>query len=300
MKLSVQTSCILIFCAVIFCNCSKHTGKQIAQAPLPQVQERRLLLNQGQKLQVDNTISATNSVEMMGQSMDVKMDIIMASQLEVKEKRDTAYNISFVTTRIATNMEMMGQTTNYDSDKKDDDNEMAKAMKDKINVPVEMEVNNDGKVINIKKDTTKPVNKEADAMASMMSSMNAGGDERTTAGNIFLVLSKDLKTGDKWSDSVITTEGKTYNDYTIVSTDGDSTKVTLTGKQSIIKSIEAQGMEMTVTLENKLSGEIIVDKKTSVVTRKSVTTEGTGTTEIMGQSVPMTTKGTSTSLVKQL
>ncbi len=190
----------------------------------------------------------------------------------------------------------MGQAMSYDSDKKDDTaSELSKALKDKINVPVEMEMNDEGKLVSAKKDTSA---KSKQGMGDMIGGI--GTDETTLTDDLFLLVPKNIKVGDTWSDSVITDGLKTYRDYTVKSLQGSDATVTLSGKQVMNKIMENMGMEMTMTMDSKLTGEIIVDTRSSIIKQRSLTADGTGSMDVMGQSVPMTTKVETTSTAKSL
>jgi hypothetical protein len=58
------------------------------------------------------------------------------------------------------------------------------------------------------------------------------------------------------------------------------------------------GTEVTVNMESKISGEAIVNTATGVIREKKTSMEGTGSTEIMGQSMPISNKVTITTTVK--
>jgi hypothetical protein len=57
-------------------------------------------------------------------------------------------------------------------------------------------------------------------------------------------------------------------------------------------SVEAQGMQMDLTVSAKSEGLVIVDTKTSLVKKRTSVTDVTGSIETMGQSMPMTSKVT--------
>ena len=59
-------------------------------------------------------------------------------------------------------------------------------------------------------------------------------------------------------------------------------------------------MEVTVNMDSKLSGQAIVDTSTGIVKEKTLTVEGTGSAEMMGQAIPMTSKIITTTTVKTL
>ena len=55
-------------------------------------------------------------------------------------------------------------------------------------------------------------------------------------------------------------------------------------------SLETQGMQMDMSMSSKTEGEIMVDTKTSLVKKRSSVMDLEGTIDMMGQSVPMTSK----------
>ena len=81
---------------------------------------------------------------------------------------------------------------------------------------------------------------------------------------------------------------------------GNDAILTLSGTQSTNKKIEQQGMEVNVTMESKLSGESTVDLTTGIVKQKSLVMDGAGNADAMGQAIPITTKITSNTIVKNL
>lgn len=254
----------------------------------------------GQKFQTDNTIKTTTSMEMMGQQMDIKADITVVRQLEVKDKKDKLYTITSTITRMATDMDMMGQTINYDSDNKaDTSNEMGKILREKINVPATLEMGEDGKVIPGKKEAAKE-GADAGGMAAMMKNMGIADDDAILTDDMFIPVPKNIKAGDTWSDSIIVEGQKTYRDYTVKSIQNNDAVVSIGGKLLTDKKMENQGMEMTLIMESTITGELTLDTNTGVIKQRTLTVDGSGNIDMMGQQVPMTTKVETTSVTKNL
>jgi hypothetical protein len=254
----------------------------------------------GQKFQTDNTIKTTTSMEMMGQQMDIKADITVVRQLEVKDKKDKLYTITSTITRMATDMDMMGQTINYDSDNKaDTSNEMGKILREKINVPATLEMGEDGKVIPGKKEGAKE-GADAGGMAAMMKNMGIADDDAILTDDMFIPVPKNIKAGDTWSDSIIVEGQKTYRDYTVKSIQNNDAVVSIGGKLLTDKKMENQGMEMTLLMESTITGELTLDTTTGVIKQRTLTVDGSGNIDMMGQQVPMTTKVETTSVTKNL
>jgi hypothetical protein len=260
----------------------------------------KLLLTKGQKIQVDNNIKSLISQEMMGQAVEITIDASMVHQLEVKDKKPSSYLLSSTLTRLTTNGSAMGQEMKFDSDKKEDlESETGKAMKNQLNVTKEVEVDDNAVVIvGVKKDTGTVAGGQ---LMDIVNNVTGGAnDESNGASAAFNVMPAGKKVGDSWSDSSITEEIKTYRNYTIKGITGNDATVVLSGKQITKKKVEQQGMEINVNMEGVLSGEGIVDMTTGLVKQRTTVLDGTGSAEIMGQTMPVTTKITTTTTVKTI
>ena len=261
----------------------------------------KLILTKGQKLQIDNTVKSLTNMDLMGQSMEMTSDATMTHQVEVKDKRETIYTVASTITKITSSGNAMGQAYTFDSDKKEDlESEIGKAMKGQLNVTHEADFNTAGTVISEKKavSTEAP---NSNPMMDMMKNLTGGGNnDGGGAGEIFQVLPMGKKPGDSWTDSSIAEGSKTYKTYTLKEIKGNDAILTLSGTQSTNKKIEQQGMEVNVTMESKLSGESTVDLTTGIVKQKSMVVDGAGNADAMGQAIPITTKITSNTIVKNL
>lgn len=283
-----------IVSCVVFLTISVTVGAQGKKAG-----KNKLFLKAGQKFQTDNTVKTVTSMEMMGQQMEIKADVTVNRQLDIKEKKESMYNIVSTIKRMVTTADMMGQSMSYDSDKTEDTaSEMGKIFRDKINVPADLEMNDEGKITPLPKQDNKT--EDASGMSSMMASLGAGADETILTDDVFHLMPVKIKTGTTWSDSIIAEGLKTYRDYTVKSVQGNEATVTISGKQLMDKKMDNQGMEMTLVMENKITGEMLVDAKSGVIKQRTLTSEGTGNMEMMGQQVPMTTKVETTSVTKSL
>ena len=273
----------------------------LATAGLAQNNGTKLILIKGQKLQIDNVVKSLTNMDLMGQSMEMTSDATMTHQVEVKDTKDANYTVASTMTKITSSGNAMGQAYTFDSDKKEDlESEIGKAMKGQLNVTHEADFNTAGNVISAKTAASAEA-PNANPMMDMMKNLTGGGnDDGGGAGDIFQVLPKGKKLGDSWTDSTIAEGSKTYKTYTLKEIKGNDAILTLSGTQSTSKKIEQQGMEVNVTMESKLSGESTVDLTTGIVKQKSLVMDGAGNADAMGQAIPITTKITSNTIVKNL
>lgn len=252
-----------------------------------------LKLAKGQKYLVDNKISTTTSTQVQGQSMDTKSDVASVYNIEVKDKVNNGYNLTNTITNIKLNMTMMGNDITFDSDKKEDmDGQMGSTLKDYINQPKDVEIDNSGNVI-------AKVSADSSTLSSLEQlNLDASGYGAQIA---FLALPHDLKVGTTWTDKNNDSSGMVKSTtYTIKDITGKIATVSFTGVLDIQKKMEQQGMELSTKTSGKISGEEKVDVKTGVVQTNTSTIETSGTVTVMGQDLPTSTKVTSTTTVKTL
>ena len=287
MNLTKEFTLLLAGCCIFTVNTNAQTSG-------------KLLLVKGQKIQIDNNIKSVINQEMMGQAIEIIIDANMIHQLEVKDKKTGSYMLSSTLTKLTTNGNAMGQEIKFDSDKKADiESETGKALKDQLNVNKEVEIDENAHVINgIKKDVKAAGGVQLMDMVNNITGGNA--DESNGASAAFEILPAGKKIGDSWTDSTITDELKTYRSYTLKQLTGNDATITLNGKQITKKKIEQQGMEINVNMEGKLSGEELVDISSGLVKNRTLVMDGTGTAEVMGQSIPVKTKITTTTNVKKI
>ena len=211
-----------------------------------------------------------------------------------------SYLVASTLTKLSTNGSAMGQEMAFDSDKKEDlESETGKLMKDQLNVTKEVEMNEKAQVINVGKNSAP--SSAGNQLMDMVNNMTGGFvDESNGAGSAFEIIPTGKKLGDSWSDSTISGDAKMYNYYTLKSINGNNATIQLTGKQLISKKMNQQGMEINVKMESILSGEGIVEMTTGLLQQRKTVLDGTGTAELMGQSIPMTSKITTTTSVKKI
>lgn len=252
-----------------------------------------LKLAKGQKYLVDNKVSTNTSTQVQGQSMDTKSDIASVYNIEVKDEGNNGYNLTNTITNIKMNMAMMGNEINFDSDKKEDmDGQMGSSLKDYINQPKDVLIDNAGKVITKE---TKDTSSEPSLAKQLNFDESGYGAEMA-----FLAIPKNPKVGTTWTDKTDNGDINKSTTYTIKDITGNIATVSFTGTLDIQKTMEQQGMEVSTKSSGKFSGDEKIDVNTGVVQTNTSTIETSGTVTAMGQDFPTSTKVTSTTTVKEL
>lgn len=251
-----------------------------------------LHLQKGQKFQVENKIETTSSTTVQGQAMDSKANITSTYNIEVKDKVNDNYNLSNTISHILMNMEMMGQSINFDSDKQDDMNGMVgESLKDYINKPQDVQMDYSGKIISDPKDTSK-----ASAIAKQLNFAQSGYGTQMA----FLATPKNAKVGTSWTTKTDAGGIESTNNYTIKEINGDVATVSLEGTVATNMTMQQNGMDVVTKTSGKMSGEEKVNIKTGVIQTSTTTGDASGTVSAMGQDFPSSTKISSTTTIKAL
>ncbi|HEU5053741.1 MAG TPA: DUF6263 family protein [Hanamia sp.] len=251
-----------------------------------------LKLPSGKTFQVINQLETSSSTDVQGQTMESKANIASTYKIEVKGNSGPNYNLTNTLSHINMSMTMMGQDMTFDSDSSSDMNgEFGSALKDYINKPKAIQIDNTGKIISADSTDTS-----ATGIAQRLNLAQTGYGTQLA----FLPLPSNAKVGTKWTENSNNNGIVRTTDYTITAISGNVATVAFTATDSIQVKMEQQGMEIETKTHGKSQGEDKVDIKTGVILSSSSTGDASGTVSAMGQDFPMTTKITSTTTVKEL
>lgn len=251
-----------------------------------------LNLQKGQKYQVENKIETSSSTDVNGQSMESKANVTTVYNIEVKDKGANNYNLTNSISHILMNMEMMGQQIDFDSDKKEDiDSQMGTALKDFVNQPKDIQMDNSGKIIADPKDTS-----DVSAIAKQLNFAQSGYGTEIA----FLAIPKNAKVGSTWTETTNDSGINKTTNYTIKEISGNIATVSFTGTIGTNMTMQQNGMDVATKTTGKVSGEEKVNMKSGVIQSSTTTMDASGTFTAMGQDFPTSTKMTSTTTVKSL
>jgi Family of unknown function (DUF6263) len=267
----------------------------IALAFLPvfaNAQTIKLNLAKDTKYEVCTTTKVSSVATLMGQEMATNIDNNTVETIQVKEKRAGETDLVSTISKITMNMEGMGQTTTYDSDKADNTGvgtDMLDKMKGRVkNITVDA----GGKII--RQDNTEEI-----AGASMLGISN---EAVSFIQNIF--IGREIKAGVTWYDSATIAADKlttfTAGTYTIQAVNAATVTITFKGTQTSSGTMEQMGMEMATTSSSKVTSQFEIEIATGLIKQSTQTTDGTMNIEAGGMSIPASTKTTVTMTTKQL
>lgn len=256
---------------------------------------QQIKLSKGQRISISST---TNQEIDMGMGQ-MKNNSVTTSVLDIKDADTKNYNAVYTLTKLSLEIEGMGQSQSYDSDKPEDkDSEMGKAFGEDIGKETKVTIDKNSGNTTAEKAASpekEDVEDENNPFAGITKMMGAADTESGITESAFFLIPAGKKAGDSWSDSVNVKDGmKGKRTYTLKSIDKNMATIavflTVEGRQDL----ELQGMQLEVNLSGKTEGELLVDTKTSLVKKSSRVADITGTMGMMGQSMPVSAKMTET------
>jgi Family of unknown function (DUF6263) len=257
-------------------------------------------LEAGKKFSVNTITKANMTQEAMGQTMEIPIENAVYQLLEIKAAGAEGYQSASTTQRMVFSASVMGQEMSYDSDKKEDrEGKMGQSMNGMVGKSTTFTVGADGKII--EKTIVKPAEEktevsEGDMMTGMMKNMGLGDISVSPAFNLF-PDNKEMKIGDSFVESVNSDKDgkvKTATTYKLTEIKNGVALFDFTGAGSIEKAMEAQGMQMNVVSTTKITGTMLVDVATGLLSKKTTVTETTGNIEVSGMQIPISGKATTT------
>ena len=248
-----------------------------------------------QNIKLDNgrKITATTSLTMdmdLGMGGQTKMASKAVNVINVSAIGDKDYKATNTVTKLTMANEGMGQSLEFDSDKKEDrESEMGKALGNQLDKPVEISIEkNTGKVSELNKKTSSEEEEmDKNPMAEIMGDTQSA---EATAGNAFFVIPAGKKTGDKWTDSTFEAGLKGIKTYELKAINNGVATVGVIATAKGIINKETQGMQLEMNMNSTGDGTMIVDTKSGLVKKNDFTSDVTGTLDVMGQSMPITMK----------
>ena len=269
----------------------------ITFAAFSQTPTGKIVLKKGQHFVIDSKSDGAVTQEMAGQSMAMTIGSTTKTVADVKESKNDFYTITQTVTNLKSTFSGMGQEKTFDSDKKEDLTSEAGAMfKDKLNVPKDIVISNEGKNV-VSADTSKKV-ADTNPMSAMMDMM--GGGQDNASASLFLVIPAGKKAGESWQDSTSSDGVKLKRTYTLNSIINKQATVTINGLLAINKTMQVQGMDMNAVMTSKISSTVLVDLATNIQKENKSITDVNGTIDVMGQSVPVTSKITTATTITTL
>lgn len=240
----------------------------------------------GKKMSITIESKLESSTTIMGNQMDIENATSNFTDYEVKTVSDTGYTMNMVLKRVKASVVMSGQEQSFDSD--DDaarNNPQLAELFGMINKPNEVEVGAHG--ASVKGDIgTKAIQ------------MGIPVNENDQAK--FILLQNELiklVQGNQWIDSTLSEGNRMVNEYTISKTDDLTAEVLVKTTLQVNNTLKQFGMDVKQSLHGTVNSKRLYNKSNGQLIKEASELAISGTMDMMGQSAPMSIKGTITTTV---
>ncbi len=251
------------------------------------------VLKKGDIIKVTTDMNSTNTQSMMGgDPMEMKTVTNSYTELEVKDVLADGYKISQTLKKMKLDFDGFGQKTNYDSESKEkQDNPFVKQLAEKVNVPEEIKLGFDGKVI---EDASKEEKKDKRGGGMRMMGMGSSA----SAESAFLVIPKDAVTKGGWEEQTEKEGLKTRRKYSLGAVMGNMATVTVQSQTKGDIEMNRGGMPITTKVNTLTEEMMMVDITSGKVQMHTVTMTNNGKTIMNDTESPTTGKTTITTTVE--
>lgn len=265
----------------------------------------KLNFQKGQKLEMVTETKKTNAMELMGQTMETTVNSTVTEVFDIEDVNDGNATIEHKIKRMVFKAEGMGNTQSFDSENEEDrKGEMGKLMEKSLKNKYKMTVDASGKIVSVTADDDNPNSdkkSEADAMADLASAQLGLSLALPKPGDasIFKILPRAaVGQGDTWTDSTSANDQKITTVYKVNSITATDIILDYTSDVSINTTQQIMGTDASIKADDKVTGQITLDKATGLLKQKTASIDSKATMEAQGMSIPSTGKTTVTVTLK--
>lgn len=251
-------------------------------------------LNPGQEIKA--TITLDQNTEMgMGMSMNMKSKT--EANLKVQKVMGDMFILSSKLTHLKTEVDGMGQNQSFDSDKKEDmDSEKGEGFKDAFKDENYFSLNKTtGELAEVDKDGIVLKKDKEDESADLMMQMNAAAINKVSQFKTMVTsLPANVKPGYTWIDSATVNGIHNESTNTVTKVENGIAYIDIKGITKGSTSVTMQDQNMDVTVNGTITGKGEVNIKTNLTRMQNIVSDISSSVDVMGQTMNMTTKGTTT------
>lgn len=263
----------------------------------------KLKFEQGQVFSIEMKTKSTISQQAMGQAIDFTVDATANHSFTATNVTDDNTTLRHDVQKINFAFDGMGQKQKFDSDnEKDMKGSFGKPIKDMLEKKYDIIIDPSG---NVKMAFPEKITlAEGDSRMAIITNMlksvtNLVQPPQKGTASFFNVLPDTVSSvGNTWKTTALENGGSSETEYKIAQINDTTIVIDFTENSNSESKAEMMGNPTTTRLKNKSTGKIILDRATNIVQEKNFITESTGSTETSFGDLPVTSKTTTTIVVK--
>jgi len=250
-----------------------------------------IAFEQGKVYRIVITSEDTIIQEAGGRAIDFITKGIAEHSYKVNAATAGNYNLHHQMHRLAFQFEGMNKKTNFDSDQDNSYKELLKAQYDAT-------LDEYGKVIKTEPASIpeiKPSENLVIVNEMLQNALRVAYPPEGHTNSFFKVLpDHEVAVGDAWSDSIIRKGERSVTDYLLKEITGDDVIIEFKMNTTSETVSQVMGRDSKTNLKITTTGTIVLDKNTRIIKTQTSRSLSTGTKEIMGSSLPISGKNSST------
>ncbi|WP_298391155.1 hypothetical protein [Hydrotalea sp.] len=242
------------------------------------VSAQSVKLQPGTPFKTVTDIKVNTNLNFAGQDIETSTNAVTTALDTIKSVLADGYTYSATIKHIKGEVKVMGQDQTFDSDDQNLRNnpEMADLFK-ALNTPNNIEIKN-GKMV--------AQSQKLDAIVKM-----GGSDDQ--AKYVLTLDPTNIKEGYSWTDSTLSdSSSKTVTNATVKQVTDQSVVVEIQANIALKETMNRNGMDIVQNLTGKAFATRTYNKNNGLLMNETSNVNLTGTMEMMGQSAPITSKGT--------
>ena len=256
-----------------------------------------LKFSQGQVITIKLDLESKVAQQAMSQAIDFEVKANAVHSYKVTNATGDNTTLHHELNSVQFKFDGMGYKRSFDSNnEKDLSGQFGKPVKELLGKSYDIVIDSTGTVLFAQPEKIeKPTTDERFAIIGNMLKdvFDLVQPPPKSGSSFFKVLpAGEIATGQTWSDNYENSNGKFENKYQVSSINDTSIIIQLTGTSITVSIAQFMGNETKTTMNNKTTGTITVNRSTGLVSEKNSVTESHGNTEVMGNSVPVTSKTT--------
>jgi hypothetical protein len=273
----------VIFAGFIICFINGHSQ--------PATQKMRL--HTGDRFEKITTGKMVATMQRVRQLMRIETNSTLEKSFEITAAADSTYSIDARVTRVYNTMETQGKKLVFDSNQPGDNNIAPyNSVAASVNKTLRYGIYNDGVIYRV--DSSEITGnsltrvKNADTAHRMKAQLAnyTPADLQLATGATFELAAyfnfRELKNNSTWTDSSVSTDGKSVITYKVSGITDSLVTVTFNGTTVKTDSSNASDLHEKSQMTGTIKGEIKIDASSGVIVHKAYETDMHGTTQILG------------------
>lgn len=259
----------------------------------------------GQKIEMTTETKKTATTELMGQSMESTLNSSVTEVFDVVDVTAGGATIGHTVKHLVFTANGMGNSQSFDSEKEEDrKGEMGKIMDKALHNKYKMVVDPFGAITSVQADETNPnatKDPESEAMTELVSTqlgLKLGLPKQGDVTVFKILPNRQIKQGDTWTDSDSANGQKRTTVYKVNNITASEILLDYSEDINVNTKQQIMGTDANIKSDDKVVGQITLDKTTGLLKQKTATIDTKATMEAQGMSIPSTGKTTVTVTLK--